>query len=191
MSEAVAGHMSDPHAIPERMYPPTNIAPVTNEGIASGLEEIGRLLPHDVRSHQRRRSLSNAAQLIRSCVQPVTQLIEERGVEGVHMLGIDYELSGVVTDWVRCGRLAWLERLKAQRLEEIARLPSIGPRLAQDLHDVLGVVDLDGLAEVAREGRLANVVGFGPKRIKLVASLLAARASRKPVSDTAAFAFAG
>lgn len=182
--------MSDPHAIPERMYPSSNSAPVSNESIASGLEEIGRLLPHDVRSHQKRRGLAHAAAQIRSCVQPVTQLIEERGVEGVHMLDIDYELSGVVTDWVRCGRLAWLERLKAQRLEEIARLPSIGPRLAQDLHDVLGVVDLDGLAEVAREGRLSNVVGFGPKRIKLVASLLAARASRKPAaSENAAFAW--
>ncbi len=112
------------------------------------------------------------------------------------MLGIDYELSGVVTDFVRSGRLVWLERLKAQRRDEIAQLPSIGPRLAQELRDVLGVVDLNGLAEVAREGRLANVVGFGPKRIKLVSSILAARQSkrvdskpRRAASENASFAW--
>ena len=80
-----------------------------------------------------------------------------------------------MTDWVRSGRLPWLERLKAQRREELLHIPGIGARLAQELRDLFGVVDLDGLAEVARSGKLSNVCGFGPKRVKLVSQLLASR----------------
>lgn len=198
--------MSDPHAIPERMYTSHQTVPLTNEAIADGLDEIGRLLPSDGRDHERRRCVLRAAELIRGWFESVVQLVDQRGVEGVHGLGIDYELSGIVTDWVRSGRLVWLDRLRSRRRDEVARLPSIGPRLAQELHDVLGVDDLDSLAEVARAGRLETVCGFGPKRIKLVARLLAAReatrvqtkgqrrntparASRTSAPQNAAFAF--
>ncbi len=156
------------------MFISTNESP-NNEALATGLEEIARLLPQEARNHDRRRSLKRAAELLRTCQGAVHQLVEDHGVEGVHLLGIGYEISGIITDWVRSGRSPMLERLKAQRHEELVQLPSIGPRLARELRDVLGVVDLDSLATVAREGRLSGVCGFGPKRIKLVAGLLAAR----------------
>ncbi len=154
---------------------------LSNEKIAVGLEEIARRLPDDARNHGRRRQLGRAAALIRASPRSVASLTEAEGVEGVHQLGIEYELSGIVTDWVRTGRLPWLERLKAEQQAELLKLPNIGPRLARELRDVLGVVDLDGLARAAEEGRLQSVCGFGPKRIKLVAELLAARASRSRV----------
>lgn len=148
---------------------------LTNAAIAEGLEEIARLLPSDARSQGRARMLKEAAQLIRASRQPVPKLIEDDGVEGVHSLGIIYEISGVVTDWVKSGRLPWLERLRAERREELLRLPGIGARLGQELRDLLGIVDLDGLARAARSGELASICGFGPKRVKLIAQLLAAR----------------
>lgn len=183
--------MSDPRDIPARMFTSTfEKQSLTNEIIAAGLDEIARLLPQDLRSHDRRRALKRTGEVIRACQGSVVELVENHGVEGVHLLGIGYELSGVVTDWVRTGRLLMLERLKAQRHEELVRLPSIGPRLAQELRDTLGVVDLEGLAEVAREGRLANVCGFGPKRLKMVTSLLAARRFGPSQSDERASAAA-
>ena len=148
---------------------------LSNQSIAAGLDEIARLLPYDVRNQGRRRMLHAAAGVIRTCHPPVRQLIEDDGVEGLHSLGIIYEICGVVTDWVRTGRLPWLERLKAERKEELLHIPGIGARLAQELRDLFGVVDLDGLAEVARSGKLANACGFGPKRVKLVSQLLASR----------------
>ncbi|MBX7113212.1 MAG: hypothetical protein K1X64_02670 [Myxococcaceae bacterium] len=148
---------------------------LSNERIAAGLEEIARLLPYDVRNQGRRRMLNAAAGLIRTCHRPVQQLIEDDGVEGLHRLGIIYEIGGVVSDWVRTGQLPWLERLRAQRREELLHIPGIGARLAQELRELFGVVDLDGLAEVARSGKLANACGFGPKRVKLVSQLLSSR----------------
>jgi DNA polymerase (family 10) len=150
-------------------------SPLDNHAVAAGLEEIARLLPHDARNQGRGRMLTEAAALIRASRRPVRQLIEDDGVEGVHGLGIIYEISGLVTDWVRSGHMPWLERLRAQRRDDLLGLPGIGSRLAQELRDVFGIVDLDGLAKVARSGQLSNVCGFGPKRVKLVADLLAAR----------------
>ena len=183
--------MSALHDIPARMFTsPLEKNLLTTEIIAAGLDEIARLLPRDARHHDRRRAIKRTGEVIRACHGSVVELVENHGVEGVHLLGIGYELSGVVTDWVRTGRLLMLERLKTQRHEELVRLPSIGPRLAQELRDTLGVVDLEGLAEVAREGRLANVCGFGPKRLKMVTTLLAARRPASAQNDDGASAAA-
>lgn len=164
--------MSDPHAIPERM---SRSVLLSNEAVVAGLDEVARLLAMDGRQLARSARVSRAADSVRACVKPLTELVEQRGVEGVQLLGIDYELAGVITDWVRTGELVWLERLKAKRRAELAELPSIGPRLAEELRAVLGVEDLDGLAEAARAGSLQSVCGFGPKRIKVIEGLLRVR----------------
>lgn len=148
---------------------------LSNDAVGEGLEEIARLLAMDNRQVARSARVARAAAAVRACVKPVTELVEERSIEGVQLLGIDYELAGVITDWVRSGELPWLERLKSQRRAELAELPSIGPRLAHELRAVLGVEDLDGLAEAVRAGRLESVCGFGPRRIKLVEGLLRGR----------------
>ena len=164
--------MSDPSAITERM---SRSDLLSNDAVAEGLEEIARLLAMDPRQVARSARVTRAAEAVRACVKPLTELVEQRSVEGVQLLGIDYELAGVITDWVRTGELPWLERLKSQRREELSELPSIGPRLAQELRAVLGIEDLDGLAEAVRAGRLESVCGFGPKRIKVVEGLLRVR----------------
>jgi DNA polymerase (family 10) len=148
---------------------------LTNEEVSAGLDELARLLAMDARALGRSARVGRAAGLVRACVKPLVKLVEERGVDGVQLLGIDAELAGVITDWVRTGKLVWLERLKAKRRAEFTELPSIGPRLAEELRTVLGVEDLDGLAEAVREGRLESVCGFGPRRIKLIEGLLRER----------------
>ncbi len=148
----------------------------TNDFIARGLESIAELLDDAARAMAVRR----AAALIRGASAPLVDGIRESGLEAVHALGIDWELSGVVTDWVRCGRLYWLEQLQARRRRALASVPGIGPRLAQELREVLGVEDVDGLAEVARDGRLQQVCGFGPKRLKLVMSALRVQRQDSP-----------
>jgi DNA polymerase (family 10) len=153
---------------------------LSNEALASGLDSIAQLLATEGGTFLRREALRRAAALIRACTMSVAQSVDDAGVEAVHGLGINYELSGVVTDWVRSGRLHWLEKLRSHRRNELTHLPGIGPRLAEELRDVLGVVDVDGLAEAARDGRLLNVCGFGPKRLKLVTGVLAGRATRAP-----------
>jgi len=142
-----------------------------NEAIAQGLESIAALLERD----PRRDAVQQAAALIRARPTPLADEIRESGVEAVHALGIPYELAGVITDWVRTGRLRWLEQLEARRREALTELPGIGPRLARELRELLGIQDLEGLADAARDGRLQQIYGFGPKRMKLVTEALFGR----------------
>lgn len=155
----------------------------TNDFIARGLEAIGDHLEDAARSAAVRR----AAALIRGCDAPLAEAIGESGLEAVHALGINWELSGVVTDWVRTGRLHWLEQLQKRRRRALAELPGIGPKLARELRDVLGVQDVDGLAEVARDGRLEQVCGFGPRRLKVVMSALGVQRSAPSPQLTLAY----
>ncbi len=147
-----------------------------NEAIAQGLEAIAALLESDPRRH----AVARAASLIRESDRPLAPQIHESGLEAVHALGIPYELSGVVTDWVRTGRLRWLEQLEARRREALTELPGIGPRLARELRELLGVRDLEDLADAARDGRLQQIYGFGPKRMKLVTEALFGRPREAP-----------
>jgi DNA polymerase (family 10) len=141
---------------------------LSNAQIADGLEQIGRLHTHE----GRRRSLFAAATSIRLCSHPLAVAIADAGLEAVHVLGIGYELSGVVTDWVRTGRLPWLSQLRARKQEALTAVPGIGPRTAKELREVLGVVDAQGLLAAARDGRLLKIYGFGAKRVALIERLL-------------------
>lgn len=158
---------------------------LTNANLASGLNQLAALLLEEKPGDARARAMAvlKAAEIIRAGLRPVTQLVAERGVEAVHELGIGYELAGVITDWVRSGRLLWLERLQKQRREQVARLPGIGSQLAHKLHDTLGVDDLEGLERAAREGMLERVCGFGPKRVRMVTEILATARPKARLSD--------
>ena len=145
-----------------------------NETLAAGLEELARLLADD----RRKAALWQAAAVLRRCPEPVASRIDRDGLEGVHALGIGYELAGAITDWVRSGQLRWREQLLAERRRELLRVSGLNRRLADALYDVLGIVDVEGLARAAREGQLLRVCGFGPKRVQqLTAQLCGARAA--------------
>jgi DNA polymerase/3'-5' exonuclease PolX len=151
--------------------PSAAAAPLNNARLAAGLERIAELIADGPRG--RREALRRAAAVIRWSSQSVVGRVEQEGVEGVHQLGLDYELAGVVTDWVRSGRLRWLERLEARQQRRLLDLPGIGPKLADDLRQVLGVEDVPSLARALREGQLARVCGFGAKRLKALEAALA------------------
>jgi DNA polymerase (family 10) len=160
-----------------------------NDTIALGLERIADLLALDGVPHERLLAHREAARRIRDSARRVADLIEEDGVEGLHALGIGYLICGLITDWVRTGRLQLLEQLQSRHMPEtqLRRVPGIGPGLARTLHAV-GVDSIDQLGDAAEDGRLSNVCGFGPRRVELVlgalASLMPRRGHRRPVQLT-------
>jgi DNA polymerase (family 10) len=151
-----------------------------NDAIAQGLDRIADLLALDGVPHERLFSHRDAARRVRHSARPVAEVVQEDGVEGLHLLGIGYLLCGLITDWVRTGKLPLLEQLESRHLPEhqLRRVPGIGPGLARTLHAV-GVDSLDALGDAAEDGRLAHVCGFGPRRVELVLGALAALAPRR------------
>ena len=58
----------------------------------------------------------------------------------------------------------------------MTRIPGLGPKRARALHEQLGVESLEDLRQVAEDGRLKDVAGFGPKAQENVLLALAAGA---------------
>jgi DNA polymerase/3'-5' exonuclease PolX len=75
-----------------------------------------------------------------------------------------------------------LERLRGESdpVEVLASVPGVGKRLAERLHTGLGIGTLEELEAAAHNGRLAEIEGFGEKRIADVMDSLASRLGRAP-----------
>ena len=152
-----------------------------NDEVVAALERIATLLEFEGGTADVAEAFRRAGRAVRACGRNLATVVEEDGVEGVHQLGIGYHLSGLLTDWQRTGRLPLLERLEARHAPErrLTRVPGIGPRLAREVHHALGVDDLESLEAVTRDGRLAAVCGFGPRRVRLVQCALASMLPRR------------
>lgn len=80
--------------------------------------------------------------------------------------GIGSGLFSNIETLVTTGSLPYYDLLKASfppGLRECLRVPGFGARKAKLLHGELGIDSLDALESACREGRVAEVKGFGPK----------------------------
>ena len=81
-----------------------------------------------------------------------------------------------------------LERLRGESdpVEVLASVPGVGKRLAERVYTDLGIGTLEELEAAAHDGRLAEIEGFGEKRIAGVRDSLAGRLGRvrKPALAT-------
>jgi len=157
--------------------PRTILRSTDNASVAAAAERVAELLEAESGASDRVRLWRRAARAIRASARPIAEVVTEQGIEGVHQLGIDYLVGGLVTDLVRTGRLPLLDKLEGRSAcgNVFQRVPGIGPRLARELRQVLGVESLEGLARAAQDGTLSGLCGFGPRRTRLLASLATAQ----------------
>ncbi len=142
---------------------------LTNKEMAQTLWKIATLLrdkqdnPYRVRAYERgARALmgrrDDAVSVLRDGTE---QLRRRKGVLGDR-------LQSKLSELARTGRMDYFQELCADLPPHIGALmaaPGVGPRLAQRLHDTLGVETAAQLAEAARSGRASGVYGVGPKRL--------------------------
>ena len=92
-----------------------------------------------------------------------------QGIAGLERLpNIGERLARAIEQYVVGGGIALLEHLQgaANYQRVLATVPGIGPKLAGKIYDELGVETLEELEAAAYDGRLAQVEGFGSKRIR-------------------------
>jgi DNA polymerase/3'-5' exonuclease PolX len=159
-----------------RPEPRPTLRSTDNASIAAAAERVAELLEVESGTGDRVRLWRRAAGAIRASVRPIAEIVAEQSVEGIHQLGIDYLVGGMVTDLVRTGKLPLLDKLEGRSAcgNVFQRVPGIGPKLALELRQVLGVESLEGLARAAQDGTLSGICGFGPRRTRLLASLATA-----------------
>jgi Holliday junction resolvasome RuvABC DNA-binding subunit len=154
------------------------MANTINTEIAARLREVSHLLEEQGANQFRIRAYERAAETLKNLKRPVDKLIKSGGLEALQELpGIGIGLARSIQQFVLKGTLSTLERLRGESdpVAALASISGIGALLAERLHSELGITTLEELEAAAHDGRLAEVRGFGKKRIAGIMESLATR----------------
>jgi hypothetical protein len=165
----------------EKRASPTGQA--TNGSIAARLEQAADLLARQGANEFRVRAYRRGAETLRAMGPPVEEVYERTGLAGVKRLpGIGDTLAEAIEGMLTTGRFPLLERLEGASTPGrlFTTVADVGPKLAERIHEELGIESLTELEAAAWDGRLARVPGMGDKRIRAVRESLAGRFARAP-----------
>lgn len=154
----------------------------TNIAIADALEQLADRLAEREANPHRVQAYQTAAQTLRHLEQPVTNILQEKGIDGLKVLpGIGDSLASRIAGFVETGRLLLLEQIRSDFSPRLffSRVPGIGAELAQRIHEELGIETLEALEVAAHDGRLAQIEGFGQRRIRALRDQLQTMLSRQ------------
>ena len=158
--------------------PTTEQMPLDNQQLAAVFEEIATLLEAQGANPFRVKAYRTGAETIRRLPSAAQHILMAEGIDGLMQLpGIGTSLAHAIEHLLHTSHLPLLERLRGDNIAErlFATVPDIGPKLAQRVHEELGIETLFELEAAAKDGRLARVQGMGPKRIQAVRESLAGR----------------
>ena len=163
--------------------------PSVNREVADRFEQVAGLLELQGANPFRIRAYRNAARTIAGQSRSVKAMVEH-GEDLDQLPGIGPDLAGKAAEIARTGTCALLERLRAEvppDLGAMLQLPQLGPQRVRALHDELGVQSMRELNEAARQGRVAQLHGFGPRLqqqiLEATASRLGANPERMPLRE--------
>ena len=161
-----------------RERPPVLTPVLNNEEMARCLDEVAELLDAHNANPYRVQAYRTAAVTLRDLRRPVGEILSKEGVDGlIRLPGIGESIANSIAQMVHTGRLNLLNRLRGDTEPErvLMTVPTIGPTMAQRIHEQLGIETLLDLQAAAYDGRLLQVRGFGRKRIRAVRESLAGR----------------
>jgi DNA polymerase (family X) len=147
-----------------------------NQQVAERLREAAELLEQQQANPFRVSAYRRAAATVAGLGEDVAALLERGGIEGLDALpGIGPVLARAITQMVRTGRWAQLERLRGGVAPEqlFRSIPGLGPELACRIHEHLDIDTLEALELAAHDGRLEQVPGIGPRRAAMLRATLA------------------
>lgn len=137
---------------------------MTNEEIASNLEEISEILEILQDNKFKARAYKKAAQSIRVYPEPVAKLAKNNHLREIP--GVGKSISEKIYELVATGSIEYLTKLRKKvpsSLAELLKVPGIGPKTAKLVYDELGISDVSGLKKVVKLGKLKRVKGIGAK----------------------------
>jgi hypothetical protein len=151
-----------------------------NRQIAQQLLTYAEYLEAREANLYRIRAYRRAAETVLALDRPLADLVAAEGREGLEELsGIGSHLSFTLEELVRTGEFRVLNtegsNIDAERL--LRSLPGVGPRLARQISEQLGITTLEELERAAHDGRLSRL-GVGPKRLRGIREALAGRFGR-------------
>lgn len=132
--------------------------------VAEILVEIGTLLELKGENPFKTRAYANAARTLEGLNEPLQILVAEKRLGEIK--GIGEALEQKITELVETGRLKYYEELKASipaGLIEMLDISGLGPKKIQALNKKLGVDSIKKLEAACKNGKVAELDGFGEK----------------------------
>ncbi len=134
------------------------------EEVISLLEEISVMLEIQGENPFKIRAYANAARALEQMEEGLDHHLREGTLREVK--GIGDAIAEKIEIYVREGQLPFYEKLKAgfpSGLLELVEIPGLGGKKIHKLHKELGITSVADLEKAAREGRIAELAGFGKK----------------------------
>ena len=155
---------------------------MTKEEIGAVLEAITQLLELKGENPFKIRAYQNAAR----AVETYSGNLETAAREGklTEIPGIGAAIAEKITLLVLTGRLPYYEELKAEFPEgifEMFELMGLGPKKIRAIYEKLGISTLDALEAACKDGRVAELAGFGAKT---ACNILASLEQRQSVAGS-------
>ena len=137
------------------------------------LEHIAQLLELKGENPFKIRAYTNAARALESLSEPIETIVNEGRLGSIE--GIGKAITEKVTELVTTGKLPYYEELNASfpdGIFELFELQGLGAKKIKALHDQLGVSSVEDLERVCKEGKAAELAGFGEKtQVKLLKAI--------------------
>ncbi|MFB6160521.1 MAG: helix-hairpin-helix domain-containing protein [Haloferacaceae archaeon] len=134
-----------------------------NQEVAHVLREIADFL--EVREVEYKpRAYRTAARNVESLSEDVEDVYERGELEEIE--GVGESIAAKIAEYLETGELDYYEELKADLpvdIEALTSVEGVGPKTAKRLYVELGVATLDDLERAAREGKIAELDGFGER----------------------------
>jgi len=105
-----------------------------------------------------------AARTIENLSGSVESVYEKGELE--KLPGVGKSIAKKIEEILRTGRLRYYEKLKKQipvRIDELGRVPELGPKSIKKLYEQLGIKNLRDLEKAARNHKIRLLEGFGEK----------------------------
>lgn len=139
--------------------------PIHNEDVARVFDEIADLLEIQGANRFRVRAYRNASREVRGLPRELAELLAT-GTDLTELPGIGEALAAKIEEILRTGTCQALKRLERElppQLTDLLRLPGLGPKRVHALHYDLDIHTPEQLDRAAKDGRLRDLPGFGPK----------------------------
>src|SRR5258708_5555711 len=137
---------------------------VPKEQIVDTLEDIAKLLEFKGENVFKIRAYTNAARALETFTGEFHTVVGEGRLQEIP--GIGKAIAEKVAEMVATGQIEYLNSLKAEfppTLFDLFDLQGLGPKKIRALWEKLGVTSIAELELACKEGRVAELAGFGKK----------------------------
>jgi hypothetical protein len=149
---------------------------VGNDLVAERLNAYADILEQQGANRFRVTAYRRAADYVAQLEVPLYEIYAAGGIPALDELpSIGRGIATSISEILQTGRWARMERLRGslEPAQLFQTVPGIGPKLAQRIHDVLGIDTLEQLEVAAHNGRLERVEGISYRRAQMIRATLA------------------